>query len=219
MADTPNRRAFVKDLAAATASALTLGSCAGRTATTTPDTHQPVSDVVVILPGIMGSVLRKDGKDVWAVSGGAVLDALRTLGRSVNVLTLRGDSEGSDDVDDGVTATSLIQDTHLFPGLSKIDGYTQLSRLIKKRFAVEGQNYFEFPYDWRRDNRLAARQLARRSHQWLKAWRQRSGKRDAKLILIAHSMGGELSRSLLKLAERDGRASYPQFTGVRGIPT
>ena len=29
----------------------------------------------------------------------------------------------------------------------------------------------------------------------------------------------ELSRSLLKLAERDGRASYPQFTAARGIPT
>jgi hypothetical protein len=29
----------------------------------------------------------------------------------------------------------------------------------------------------------------------------------------------ELSRSLLNLAERGGRASYPQFTAVRGIPT
>src|SRR5260370_27854661 len=28
-----------------------------------------------------------------------------------------------------------------------------------------------------------------------------------------------LSRSLLNLAERDGRASYPQFTAARGIPT
>jgi len=28
-----------------------------------------------------------------------------------------------------------------------------------------------------------------------------------------------LSRSLLKLAERDGRASYPQFTARRGMPT
>ena len=29
----------------------------------------------------------------------------------------------------------------------------------------------------------------------------------------------ELSRALLNLAERDGRASYPQFTAPRGIPT
>ena len=29
----------------------------------------------------------------------------------------------------------------------------------------------------------------------------------------------ELSRSLLKFAERGGRASYPQFTAAQGIPT
>jgi hypothetical protein len=29
----------------------------------------------------------------------------------------------------------------------------------------------------------------------------------------------ELSRSLLNLAERDGRASYPQFTARRRVPT
>jgi hypothetical protein len=29
----------------------------------------------------------------------------------------------------------------------------------------------------------------------------------------------ELSRSLLNLAERDGTASYPQFTALQGIPT
>jgi hypothetical protein len=29
----------------------------------------------------------------------------------------------------------------------------------------------------------------------------------------------ELSRSLLNLAERDGTASYPQFTAMQGIPT
>jgi len=33
------------------------------------------------------------------------------------------------------------------------------------------------------------------------------------------SQAEELSRSLLKFAERDGRASYPQFTAAQGIPT
>ncbi len=32
-------------------------------------------------------------------------------------------------------------------------------------------------------------------------------------------LGGELSHSLLNLAECDGRASYPQFTARRGIST
>jgi hypothetical protein len=37
--------------------------------------------------------------------------------------------------------------------------------------------------------------------------------------LWAGNPGKELSRSLLNLAERDGTASYPQFTAMRGIPT
>ena len=31
---------------------------------------QPLGDVVVLLPGILGSVLQRDGKDVWAPSPG-----------------------------------------------------------------------------------------------------------------------------------------------------
>ena len=46
---------------------------------------QPLGDVVVLLPGILGSVLTRDGKDVWAPSPGAIGRALWTLGRSVHV--------------------------------------------------------------------------------------------------------------------------------------
>ena len=45
---------------------------------------QPMGDVVVLLPGILGSVLARDGKDVWAPSPGAIGRALWTLGRSVS---------------------------------------------------------------------------------------------------------------------------------------
>jgi hypothetical protein len=32
----------------------------------------PLQDLVVILPGILGSVLQKDNKDIWAVSTGVI---------------------------------------------------------------------------------------------------------------------------------------------------
>ena len=38
-------------------------------------------------------------------------------------------------------------------------------------------------------------------------------------LLKAEGFSEELSRSLLNLAERDGRASYPQFTARRRVPT
>ena len=83
----------------------------------------PVSDVIVLLPGITGSVLQKDGKDVWAISGGAAIQALASLGKSIKRLELDGDDPDADDLGDGVTAPRVIPDAHLIPGLWKIDGY------------------------------------------------------------------------------------------------
>src|SRR4051794_13723559 len=117
-------------------------------------------DVFVCLPGITGSVLRKDGRDLWNLSGGALFHALSTLGESIQDLQLDEDPSDVDDLGDGVTATEVIRDVHLIPGLWKIDGYTKMLRYIEDTFDVTwGSNLFQFPYDWRRDNRVAARRL------------------------------------------------------------
>ena len=52
---------------------------------------QRLRDMVIVLPGITGSVLQKDGKDVWALSGQAAWGALTSLGGTLEVLTLAGD--------------------------------------------------------------------------------------------------------------------------------
>jgi lecithin:cholesterol acyltransferase len=162
--------------------------------------RRPMGDVIVLLPGIMGSILRKDGRDVWGLSGSALLNGLKTLGRSVSDLTLSGDSPEAETLGDGITADRVFPDTHLLPGLWKIDGYSTLAKAIASEFDTRpGLNYFELPYDWRRDNRVAARRLAKLAPNWLNAWRQSSGNRDAKLILIAHSMGGLVSRYFLEV--------------------
>ena len=161
---------------------------------------QPLGDVVVLLPGILGSVLRRDGHDVWAPSGGAVWRALRSLGRSLHDLELGADNPQVDDLGDGVTATRLVPDVHLVPGLWGIDGYTRIKRTIAARFdVIEGQNWFDFPYDWRRDNRVAARQLLEHAPRWLRDWRSHSGNSDAKLVIVAHSMGGLVATHYLEV--------------------
>ncbi|WP_406865129.1 hypothetical protein ABZO31_33630 [Streptomyces sp. HUAS MG47] len=155
----------------------------------------PMTDVVVLLPGITGSVLTKDGKDLWAPSLGAVLGALTSLGRSLDALALEDDDWRTDDLGDGVVAERLVPDLHTLPGLWKIDGYSRIERFLTSQFDLEeGENYFPFPYDWRRDNRAAARRLRDRSHAWLRDWRLASGNDDAQLILIGHSMGGLVAR-------------------------
>lgn len=158
-------------------------------------------DVIVCIPGITGSVLRKNNRDVWNISGGAVLNALRSLGGSMKDLKLEEDPVDVDDVD-GITASAVIRDVHLIPGIWKIDGYTKLIRHIEEKFDVKlGENLFEFPYDWRRDNRVASRQLATKARGWLDAWRQKSGNADAKLIFVGHSMGGLVARHFIECRE------------------
>jgi pimeloyl-ACP methyl ester carboxylesterase len=180
---------------------------------------RPMKDIVVLIPGITGSVLQKDGKDMWAFSGGAAIRALLSLGNSVKDLELQGDDPDADDLGDGVTAPRVMPDIHLIPGLWKIDGYGKIAKAIQDEFEVETRvNYFEFPYDWRRDNRAAARKLARESHDWLKAWRERSGNADAKLILVVHSMGGLIARHFLEVLEgwKDTRSLISFGTPYRG---
>jgi pimeloyl-ACP methyl ester carboxylesterase len=171
--------------------------------------NEPIRDVVVLLPGIGGSVLQRDGKDVWAFSPGAAVRGLLSLGGDIKKLRLDDDPVDADDLGDGITAPRLMPDLHTIPGLWKIDGYARISSRIRQQLGVTaGQNYFEFAYDWRRDNRVSARRLARLSQGWLKAWRQSSGNDGAKLVLVAHSMGGIVARIYLELMDgwRDTRA-------------
>ena len=78
-------------------------------------TRERLGDVVVLLPGILGSALERDGKEVWAPTPGAIGRALFTLGRSVSGLRLDTDPIDVDDVD-GVVATRLMPDVHIVPG-------------------------------------------------------------------------------------------------------
>jgi len=180
---------------------------------------EPMSDVVVVIPGILGSALEKDGRTIWDMSAGAALRALVTLGRSVKSLTLDGDDPAADELGDGVRATRILPDLHLLPGLWKIDGYGAITKRLQKQFELTpGENYFEFAYDWRRDNRVAARKLRRESHDWLRAWRSKSGNEGARLVLLAHSMGGLVSRAFLELEEgwKDTRTLVTFGTPYRG---
>jgi hypothetical protein len=154
-------------------------------------------------------VLQKDGKDVFALTAGAGFRALFSGGRSITDLQLSepawkpagpGDEEirPVPDLGDGVTADRLAGDAHLIPGLWKVDGYDEVGEFLRKRFGlVRGQSYFEFPYDWRRDNRVAAHQLAASCRQWLASRRQQYP--DAQLMLLGHSMGGLVSRYYMEV--------------------
>ena len=189
----------------------------------------PMKDLVVILPGILGSVLQKDGKDLWAVSGQAVWQVFTNSEQTLRNLKLSQDDPEAESLGDGVRATALMQDSHLIPGFWKIDGYTKTARLVTDNFDVtpgdiyndsddKAANFYQFPYDWRRDSRANARILKKLIDKRLKCWRETSGASDAKVIFMAHSMGGLVCRYYLEVLEgwQDSRALFTFGTPYRG---
>jgi hypothetical protein len=91
--------------------------------------QQPMSDVI---PGILGSVLVKDGREVWGASGSSVAGNLITFGSALNVLALpRG--IGHADPKDGVTAPRVLPSLYMVPTFWKADGYGRLVKRLKER--------------------------------------------------------------------------------------
>lgn len=178
-----------------------------------------IKDVVVLLPGLLGSVLEREGKEIWGLSGSAIFRAIFSGAGSVKSLTLKSDS-GGEIADDGVVAKAVLPDTHLIPGLWKVDGYTRVAETLVSRLGlIPGANFFEFPYDWRRDIRVTAKRLANESARWLHAWRNSNGgSPDARLILVGHSMGGVVARYFLECLGgwKDTRALITFGTPHRG---
>jgi len=129
-------------------------------------------DVVIILPGITGSVLaHRTGDntpvDVWAPSGEALWQGLTSLGDSVQHLEVPPHNPRHAPPETGFIPTRVVKDFHGVFGLGKIDGYTALTNLINDHFIVSPgrldnevpANFFEFPYDWRLSNRHSATRL------------------------------------------------------------
>ncbi len=190
----------------------------------------PLQDLVVILPGITGSVLQKDGKDLWAVSGQAFWRIVKSQGKALDALKIQQDDPDAEDLGDGIKAVRLVEDAHILPGLVRIDGYTQTTRMVTENFSKVTQgdiyndpddvaaNLYHFPYDWRRDNRVAAKILKRLLDKRLNRWREYSGNKNAKVILLAHSMGGLVSRYYLEVLGGwlDCKALFTFGTPYRG---
>ncbi|MGH2731745.1 MAG: lipase/acyltransferase domain-containing protein, partial [Actinomycetota bacterium] len=143
--------------------------------------RHPIRDVVVVVPGILGSRLKRSGRLIWGGAGiaSALVDPESVLG-------LQGDGFAPEP---DVAAVGLIGRLAQFPGLSKIDAYGGLMDWLKDRFELLDEvNFVPFSYDWRLSCTVNARLLANRICPILKTRRRTHP--SAKFVFICHSMGG-----------------------------
>lgn len=161
------------------------------------------TDLVVVLPGILGSTLRQDGHLVWAPSAGSVLRAIATFGVSLKQLQLP-ERIGDDHPDDGVEPVSLMPDLHVLPGIwTAVKGYDTLTARLRSLGYRQPSsdpdappgNLLLVPYDWRLSCRYNGQRLSRLVEPALERWRAQGGPyADAQVVFICHSMGGLVAR-------------------------
>lgn len=166
-------------------------------------------DIVVVLPGILGSRLRRGSRQTWGFG-----QAVRSIGRLSRKLTEdlslgpsaysdreNGDQDGT--VVDGVMRSGLTLPppsmvyrlparlAATIPGFwTLLDGYDLLLERLENTF--DAQDVVAFPYDWRQSNRVSATRLKKFVEPLIRARRRTHP--SAQLILIGHSMGGLVAR-------------------------
>jgi len=152
---------------------------------------KPLKDVVIFIPGITGSQLRRGEKILWGFSPALLAKAIFTSETFAQDLAPQPED----------IADAVLPDLTLLPGFWKIDGYSKITDQMVSLFNLQkDHNFFTFPYDWRLDNRIAAEHLLNCAKDWLKNWRAASSP-EARLIIVAHSMGGLVARYFLEVLE------------------
>lgn len=154
---------------------------------------ESVNDVVVLIPGILGTKLERGDETVWGL-GHALLNFWRLARKLTGDLALRDDAFDPNvrerGIDDGVVPRSLLAVPGVVPGFWRTGGYNVLAERLRK----SNLNFLvvEFPYDWRQSNRVSAQRLHDAVYPIIRE--RRATYPQARLQLVGHSMGGLVAR-------------------------
>ncbi|MFD9407585.1 esterase/lipase family protein [Streptomyces sp. NPDC059989] len=162
-------------------------------------------DAVIIVPGIMGSALKdvESGKQLWGIGRLFEYTARMHAGR----LRALGLTEAERAGRTGrIEPTGVLNVAEWMPGFGSAQPYNELVSELR-RAAVHRSAVLPFPYDWRLSVEHNGGLLAGQARRHLEAWRQHAAHRHyldrhpeagpARLVFVAHSMGGLLVRELV----------------------
>jgi hypothetical protein len=151
-------------------------------------------DAVVVIPGIMGSVLRdvRTNELLWGFDKPSLYIDAWLSGNFFAKLAVTEAERGGDTT--RVKPDGVLRMPAWAPFLQGFEPYVSLvDRLrpaVRDPAAIIG-----FGYDWRLSIAHNARELERVALDHLERWRAHpQGSKQARLVLVAHSMGGLVSR-------------------------
>ncbi|MGN9795739.1 hypothetical protein ACTMTU_32190 [Streptomyces sp. OZ13] len=161
-------------------------------------------DLVVFVPGFLGTRLCRDGRDLWASCGERLIGSSAAALAEVALPPGLGDAppEGPFRLD----ADTLLEVPDSVPGLLSCMGYPDIRAALGDPLDVQ---FVPFGYDWRLSHRLVARQLKARVARELERWRAQvdayypDRTDDPRVILVCHATGGLIGRHYLEC--EDGR--------------
>ncbi|MFF0110617.1 esterase/lipase family protein [Streptomyces hirsutus] len=161
-------------------------------------------DLVVFVPGFLGTRLCRDGRDVWARCGEQLIGSAAAALTEVALPPGLGDAppKGPFRLD----ADALLQVPDSVPGLLSCMGYPDIRTALGDPLDAQ---FVPFGYDWRLSHRLVARQLKTRVARELDRWHAEvdayypDRPDDPRVILVCHATGGLIGRHYLEC--EDGR--------------
>lgn len=157
---------------------------------------------VIVIPGLSGSELvnRKTDELVWFKSQRSKDDDIR--------LPITGDPA---DARDNLVPRDIIRSVQIAKFLPDIEIYERVIDALSTRGGYREASFaspqaedfqdtfFVFPYDWRRDNVENARLLVRQ----IEKVKRQTGKPNLKFDVVAHSMGGLITRYAAMYGDAD----------------
>lgn len=163
-------------------------------------THVTDQPPVIFIHGVLGSKLRdkETGKEAWFSSPAKLLfDEFRHLALDIDPETLE---VKEDKLESFELAGDIIGKDfygNIIKTLGEYGGY-QLAT-PGKMTTPTAKNYYVLHYDWRQDNLVSVRKLA----DLVEQIRLDYGNPDLKVDIVAHSMGGLITRYYIRYGRED----------------
>ena len=174
-------------------------------------------DAVIVIPGLMGTELIETEGDrmLWGLSDPRWYTSAWTTGSALRRLALtpaeRNGQLGR------IRPGRVLRAPAFAPVLRGIEPYAVLLTAVR-RVVPDPAAVLEFGYDWRLPVGHNAEQLALAAEAHLANWRQHpQGSAQAKLVLVAHSMGGLLAGYFTRVLGGDTAAEV-RTTVTLGTP-